>query len=190
MPIPLGILAAAGRSQAPAGAFDLLESTVVGSGGQASAEFTNLGTKYGSTYQHFQLRMLVRSTRSDANNDQLGLQFNADTGNNYRRHELVADGSSVNSTAGNAEDAIRIREIETAQSTANVFNAIVLDILDPFETKNKTVRFLNGTASRSRIMLGSGLWVNTNSVTSIKLVPLATLAQYTRISLYGIKATA
>jgi hypothetical protein len=189
MPITLGILAQS-RQAVATGAFDLLESTVVGSGGQASVEFTSLGTKYASTYQHFQLRMLVRSTRSDANNDQLGLQFNADTGNNYRRHELVGDGSTVSGTAGNAEDAIRIREIETAQSTANVFNAIVLDILDPFETKNKTVRFLNGTASRSRIMLGSGLWVNTNSVTSIKLVPLASLAQGTRISLYGVKATA
>ena len=174
------------------GSFDLLETQVLASAA-ASVTFSSLGD-YAAEYQHLQLRMAVRSTRSDANNDQINLELNGVTGANYSRHELTGDGSSLTSSAATTASGsamMRFREIETAQGTANVFNAIVCDILDPFNSsKNTTIRALNGTASRSRIMLISGAWYNTASLTQITLRPIASIAQNSRISLYGLKVSA
>lgn len=175
---------------APSDSFDLLATEIL-TGSQGSITFSSLGT-YATDYQHLQIRMAVRSTRSDANNDQINLELNGDTGANYTRHELTGDGSSVTSSAATSSGAtqMRFREIETAQGTANVFNGIVCDILDPFNTsKYTTIRALSGTASRSRIMLVSGAWLNTASLTQMTFRPIASLAQHTRISLYGLKAS-
>ena len=177
MPIPLGILAAAGRSQAPAGAFQLLESTVL-TGSQASVEFTNLTTKYAATYQHLQIRYVGQATGV------LGLQFNTITTNSYRDHRLYGFNGSTGSDTINT-DRIYI-------GRAGEMSPGVIDILDPFETtKNKTVRTLNGDLSGTPIIqLISGAWFSTNSVTSIRLFGQGNWAQFSRFSLYGIKATA
>ena len=79
-----------------------------------------------------------------------------------------------------------------SSSTANVFGAIVTDILDPFETtKNKTVRSLNGmNAAWSSVELRSGAWLSTTAVSSIVIKPLvgSNLVTGSRFSLYGLKA--
>lgn len=191
MPIPLGILAAAGRSQAPAGAFQLLESTVL-TGSQNSLEFTNLATKYAATYQHLQVRFVARST---SGNLQISgwLRFNGDTGNNYAYHFLYADGSAVYSNfPASSTNIIDLGAFVTAAQSANIFSSAVIDILDPFETtKNKTTRTLLGSTGFNRMFLSSGLWLNTGQITSLRLVGnTGDWAQGTRVSLYGIKATA
>ena len=182
---PLGILSAAGAGGAVAGSYDLLETTILGSA-TSFVTFSSLAT-YASDYKHLQVRMVVRTDRG-ATNDQIDLQFNADTGANYSRHTLVGDGSAVTSNAGVSETAIKLREIETSLSVANVYNAIVLDILDPYNaSKNTTIRALNGTASRSRIKLTSGAFFNTASLTEMKFAPIADFVAGSRFSLYGLK---
>ena len=153
MPIPLGILAAAGARQAAGATFELLESTVLTSA-QATVEFTNLTTKYAATYQHLQLRIVSRSL--SPNEDYLYLRFNSDTGSNYRDHLLEGNGSAVNSYNG-AQNQIFIAVHGSAALAANIYGSSVIDILDAFETtKNKTIRALGGQAPRS-ISLASGL---------------------------------
>jgi hypothetical protein len=184
MLIPLGFLASSGVS---AGAFELLESTVL-TGSQASVEFTNLTTKYAADYQHLQLRVVARSTVAD-DADQLQLAIN---GTSNGTHSLVGTGSTVFGLYYSTDKVMGW--ISANNGPANAFGVMVLDVLDPFETtKNTTVRSLSGHAQSAapRIGLQSGALFATNSVTSLAVNARGgNLAQYSRFSLYGIKATA
>jgi hypothetical protein len=194
MLIPIGIFASSGSRAT--GAFDLLESTVL-TGSQAAVEFTNLTSKYAATYQHLQIRATVRD--SNAGNLQLGtfMQFNGVTTNSYAWHWLYGTGSGSPASQGFPNTNRILVGIEpTNGTTANAFGTHVLDILDPFETtKNKTTRSLSGNANAGGnfILLSSGVFLSTNSITSIKLFPEGgsdSFVQFSRFSLYGIKATA
>lgn len=183
MPIPLGILAVAGFRPSAAGAFQLIESTTLGSN-TASVTFSSLGS---TTYQHLQLRMAVRTT--SGSEDYLYLRFNSDTGTNYRTHYLEANGTSVLQAGTELAGQAFIGVSASAQQASNIFSGFVTDILDPFETsKNTTIRTLGGYSTRS-IGLVSGLWMNTNALTSITLKPSgsANFLAGSRFSLYGIR---
>lgn len=186
MPIPLGILAAAGFRPSAAGSYDLLETTVL-TGSQASVEFTNLTTKYASTYQHLQIRVAL-AARAD---DWMTLRFNGDTtGGNYYSHILRGTGSAVNSFATGA-GSLGMGYLMNFGTTTS---AGVLDILDPFETtKNKTVRMFAGNTTANStggpITLTSGLYMSTNSVTALSISAFSgTYTTGSRFSLYGLKA--
>ena len=165
--------------------FHHLETIRLGSSA-ASVEFTNLG-QY-SDFQHLQIRATPKVTTAD---NALHIQVNADTGNNYYWHMLyTADGSTVGSYPSGATSSVRATY--TPPTTANIFAACVIDILDPFETtKNTTFRSFGGYAT-PRLGLYSGAWFNTNALTEIKLTAIAgsSLAAGSRFSLYGLKARA
>jgi hypothetical protein len=77
---------------------------------------------------------------------------------------------------------------------AGAFGLGITDIFDAFDTsKNTTTRTLGGrnpvNNNEDRIALSSGLWVNTDAITSLRLSPEAGslwLAN-SRFSLYGIR---
>jgi hypothetical protein len=124
------------------------------------------------------------------------LRFNSDTGSNYSRHVLSGDGASATSGANLSQTRIPFgNSIPGANSTANVFGAAVIDVLDYASTsKNKTVRGLYGANDNTsnteyRMALNSGLWYATPAaITSITLLPeTANFAQYSTFALYGIK---
>jgi hypothetical protein len=77
---------------------------------------------------------------------------------------------------------------------ANVFGGVVIDILDYKNTnKYKTVRILSGTEynnSNGGVSFNSGLWQNTDAITTITLQPSgANFAEYSQFALYGIKGS-
>lgn len=185
MLIPLGFLASSGASGAT---FELLESTVL-TGSQAAVEFTNLTTKYAATYQHLQLRMVTRSARNAE--DYIYIRFNGDTAANYSEHNLIGDGSVVVSGGGGNTTQMFVGVNASANLTSGLFTGLVTDILDPFETtKNKTIRTLSGMP---RVVgLFSGSYRSTSAVSSITIrnVNGDNFVQFSRFSLYGIKATA
>jgi hypothetical protein len=174
-------------------AFELLESTTLTSA-QASVEFTNLTTKYASTYQHLQLRILARTTASGSANSGLWLRMNGDTGANYAWHRLLGQNGAVISQASANDTWILIGLTPQVSSAANAFAASVCDILDPFEAnKNRTVRSLGGETATSpaQMFLTSGFRNNTAAVTSLTVSGNASenMAIGTRISLYGIRGS-
>jgi hypothetical protein len=184
MLIPLGFLAASGVS---AGSFDLLETQVLGTAA-ASVTFSSLST-YAATYQHLQIRAVVRTSRATTS-DVIQLRFNSDSGNNYAQHGLYGNGSIVGSYAGVPRSAAFAMESSANNTTANVFGAAVMDILDPFETtKNTTFRTMNGVTSYNVISLASSLWNNTAAITTMTFTSDggANFVSGTRFSLYGIK---
>jgi hypothetical protein len=179
----LGIFSAAGAGGGVAlSDYELIQTTVLGSS-TPSVTFSSLGT-YSSTYKHLQIRM---TARVDQVNDQIFMRINADTGSNYARHELVGNGSSVGSNASTSQTAIQFGRVAYSSQTANAFTGFVMDILDPYATKNKTIRCLGGD-SINPLALTSGLWNNTSSLTTILIYAGATnFVTGSRFSLYGIK---
>ncbi len=194
MPIPLGVLAVAGAGGgvAAGNAYEHLETVIVGSGGQASVSFSNLNSSYGSTYQHLQIRAVVQSTRASSL-DGLTMTFNSDTGNNYARHWLTGDGSSVTSSAASSTGFMLASYLPgTTNSTS--WAPVIIDILDPFETsKNTTMRSLDGMkdANWALVDLRSGFWNNTAALTTITFDQEVgpSFSQYSRFSLYGMRSS-
>ena len=187
MPIPLGILAVAGAGGAAAGAFDLLETTLV-STNTASVTFSNLNTY--SDYKHLQIRTALKTNAGTTGIEDLRLTFNSDSGSNYAWHRIRGDGSTVASTAGTSTAFINIENSATRNNETNIYAGTVLDILDfSNSSNNTTTRSLQGvSASVGRILLASGLWNNTAAVTSITFTPAAgSLVAGSRFSLYGVK---
>jgi hypothetical protein len=75
--------------------------------------------------------------------------------------------------------------------TANSFGVFIMDILDYANTnKLKTTRVLHGQDDNSNgeTGLSSGLWFNTNAITSITIYAAVTnVLEYSHFALYGIK---
>jgi hypothetical protein len=193
MLIPLGILDYP-VSAAAAGSYDLLETEILTNNSTTSITLSNLNSTYGSTYQHFQIRSAIKYYESGggAGSAWLKLRFNG-SGSGYKTHYLQGNGSSVTSAALAPTDYAYFTYIF---KPGQDWSAIVMDILDPFETtKNTTLRALSGGISSTDgtlISLHSGLWDNTAAVDSITLTwDGGNPAQEgTRWSLYGLKASA
>ena len=167
--------------------FELIETITVGAGGAASVTFSNLNT-YSTTYQHLQIRYMMRSS---IQTNITFIRLNGDTGNNYSWHWMQANGSSVGSDSGTNSPYIFHYSTAANNETANYFSAAVTDILDPFETtKFTTTRtmFARPGDPYKEVGIASGLWRNTNALTSIQIYPNASnWVQGSRFSIYGLK---
>jgi hypothetical protein len=161
----------------PPGTYELIETVIVPSGGQAAVTFSNLNTSYGSIYKHLQIRGVHIGTGGSNR-----ITFNSDTAGNYSESQLYGDGASVPSNGNANTSSIYLGAISTTDQIA-----FITDILDSFNTsKNKTVRTiagggLNGTYFRS------GGWRSTAAINSITITSPGTFSQNTRISLYGMR---
>lgn len=182
----LGIYASqiSGHLFAPSGAYDSIATTTLGST-TSSITFSSIP----SAYTHLQIRLFARSTAANVAGG-VTLQFNGDTtGSNYYSHYIQADGSSV--AAGPNASASIFYDIAGANANTSVFGAIIFDVLDYTNTsKNTTTRALGGIDNNGngRMNLTSGLWLNTNAVTSITLTPFSgSFAANTHCALYGIR---
>jgi hypothetical protein len=185
MPI-LGIIASQNYPRIT-NSYESIATITVGSGGQATAEFTSIP----STYKHLQLRAIAR-TNFAAASIAFHLQFNSVTGTNYSSHELTGNGTSAAATASTSTSFPVLGDITGSSATANIFGAVVLDILDYTSTsKNKTVRSLSGNDRNGSGKLGlySGLWFSTPAaISSIQIIPGAgDFIQHTQFALYGIR---
>ena len=189
MPI-LGIIASS-TLVAP-GDFESIATVTVGGGGAANVEFTSIP----ATYTHLQVRAFAQTNRGTYGRDLVKLTVNSDTGNNYSWHELMGDGASTASSAVSSTNIIfKIAEIGT--STGGAFGAFICDVLDYANiNKYKTFRSLFGGDHNGLIAgfggtvgLDSGLWQNTNAITSLKFLPNSGSAfnQYSHFALYGCK---
>ncbi|CAB4157891.1 hypothetical protein UFOVP688_55 [uncultured Caudovirales phage] len=169
------------------GDFESIATSTAGSA-VPSISFTSIP----QTYTHLQIRGIARSSNA-TNGDFIYVQFNTDTANNYTYHLLNSDGSSAISASGTSQAGAGAPRISAASDTANVFGAVVIDILDYANTnKNTTIRTIGGYDANGSgsSRLTSGVWLNTAAVTSIAIKSgnAGNLAQYSSFSLYGVKA--
>lgn len=183
----LGIFSAAGAGGAAFSSdYELIETAIVSGSSTNTVTFSGLGS-YSSTYKHLQIRFAARSLIASTE-DPLFLRFNADSTNTYAIHILEGRGSSVGSYAGVPRTGVFLGAIAGGSITANSFSGGVVDIVDVYGSKNKTVRTLLGSTGGNYVALNSSLWPQTTSPTSISVIgSTANLAAGSRFSLYGIK---
>ena len=183
----LGIIASSFRSAAgPDGAYDALSAITVPSGGLSSITFAGIP----NTYKHLQIRMMNRLSGGSAAAAFIGMiRFNSDTGSNYANHYLYGSGSGAAAAGvpGGSNPWNRIYyTMGSAQMSANI-----VDILDYANTtKNKTTRILTGTDTNGGgyVLLESGLWMNTSTISSISIAPESgAFAEFSQFSLYGVR---
>lgn len=185
----LGIIASS-RLGAPATAFESI-ATSTPSAGATELTFSSIP----GTFQHLQIRCISR--RNDAGSS-IGtdlIRFNSDTGTNYTWHRLWGDGSTVTADGTTGASGIQFCRSTGATDTANIYGVAIADILDyASTTKNKTVRSITGRdhnnagATAGAIYLTSGVWLNTNAVTSITIwFNGNTIASGSTFALYGIR---
>ena len=183
MPI-LGIIASS--LPAAAGDFESIATVSVCSGGSSTITFSSIP----ATFAHLQIRATLKQSIGSA----AYARFNSDSGNNYAWHDLEGDGSSAAAQATASTAQIFTLFITTANSGASMFGAGIIDILDYANTnKYKTVRTLSGNDRNGSgyVVFGSGLWQNTNAVSTITLTNhgATNFQQYSQFALYGIKGS-
>ena len=163
------------------GAYESIATVTVGVGGTSTITFSSIP----STYTHLQIRAMAQSTTTN----QIDMTFNNDTGNNYAGHQLEGTGSAAAAAAGTSR--ANMFSMVFVPGTSNSPGGSVIDILDYASTnKNKTARALRGWDNNSsgNIALISGLWMNTNAITTVTLTARGgTIDQYSSFALYGIK---
>ena len=182
----------AGNTAFLPGAFHLLETQVLASS-ESSVTFSSLST-YAADYQHLQIRMVAKSADGVSSNlRDLRIQVNADTAANYAAHVLRGDGADVASNSATSQTSIATATSmlpRPSNPTAD-FGAAIIDVLDAFETSKYSIFRMFGGAKPSgedQIWLASGLWMNTNALTEIKLFANSgNLGINSRFSLYGIR---
>jgi len=137
------------------------------------------------TYSHLQIRAYHQTTSSA---ESYG-QFNGDTGANYKIHYMY--GSGAGGYASGAGSAVNNFSFNYSGGTGSVFGVSITEILDyTSATKYKVTRSIGGcdTNGAGLAIVYSGLWMNQNPITSIKLFQASgNFAAYSSFGLYGIK---
>jgi len=171
-----------------ANTFDKIQTVTVGSGGAASIEFTSIP----ATYTDLQIFLSARSPQGNIYGGG-ALQFNGDTGSNYRFKRLRGDGSISASDQGNPVAFISNWDVVGANATANIFSNIEFYIPN-YRVATQKAMFVdytgenNGTEAHMGFV--GGTWTNTAAITSIKIYSNGgNLVQYSTATLYGIKNT-
>lgn len=188
LPSLIGIIASSGGAAA-AGDYESIASVTVGAGGTTAVTFSSIP----STYKHLQIRGIARSAWANVS-DQCRIQVNGDTtAANYAIHFMRGDGSSATAEGYTSQGNWNTASAATgANAGANMFGAVVIDVLDYADTnKYKTMRSLGGNERNGSgdINLASSLWLQTSAINSISIknVTGTNWVQYTSFALYGIK---
>ena len=166
--------------------FESIATINVGSGGQANLEFTSIP----STFEHLQIRLFVRPTSTS--NGPVFMQCNSDTGSNYSRHALRGDGSTAMASGQASQTSMYFNGFNVYAGATDRPTVSIIDILDYKNTnKYKVVRAFAGLDNNGSGESGlySGMWMNTNAITSIKLFDNVNYGEYTKAALYGIKGS-
>jgi hypothetical protein len=185
MPI-LGITASSISGNLVTNSYESIATVTVGSGGQASVSFTSIP----ATYTHLQIRGIGRMTGAFSF-EEYQITFNSDTGANYSTHYVQGSGTAASASAQVSQVACRSGSwIAGTSVTGSVFGTTVFDIIDYANTnKYKTMRMFGGMDANGSgyVGLASGLWMNTNAITTVTLDVPSDFAEYSQFALYGIK---
>ena len=169
-------------------AFEAIASTTLGSN-STSVTFSSIP----SEYRHLHLRMFARSPVVQANNVNLMMRFNSDSGTNYLQNEYRWNGTSESQNVWANQTHAFAGFVTGANGGTNIFGACLVDIFDYASTnKWKTVQSLNGNDTNGAGILSfyGSLWQNTAAITSIEIKTLTGSDQLITgsvFSLYGIR---
>lgn len=184
----LGILASS--RPGAANSYESIATVSLSSAGASSISFTSIP----STYQHLQLRLLMRCDSSAGYGNVALVRFNGSSTGIYAYHTLLTiDGSTVYADYDINRTNLPTMRMPSQYFGANIFGAGVIDVLDYADTnKFKTTRTLgsfNANTSTCTVNLTSGLWRSTAAINEITITDdsAAGFSRYSHVALYGIK---
>lgn len=160
---------------------ELIQTVTVGASGAVSIDFTNIP-------QGFTDLLVTYSTRPGSADGSWvqRLRFNGLSSNQTARG-LDGTGSATENYTASELPLIN----QASGSTANTFSNGQIYIPNYSTTRNKSISVdgvaeNNATQAFQRIL--SGLWSSADSITQISLIAASTYAQYSSVSLYGIRS--
>ena len=168
----------------PPGSFESIATFTPTSGG--SVTFSSIP----STYKHLQIRY---NALLAANNGQLQLRLNSDTGNNYTRQWFTSVMPNSSAAGGDTPSSNIIIQGVYDGTIATYPNVGIIDIHNySSTTKTKTVRSFSGgndtSITKGNIELLCGMWNSTSAINEVTLlITNSTYATGSSIALYGIK---
>jgi len=165
--------------------FELIASSTVGSGGQAAIDFTSIP----ATFTDLCLKLSLRTTTGSFPDG--SLQFNNDTGSNYRWRNLYGSGSAAGSNNGGTTTSIAFGTLVGSSETASTFTSSEIYIPNYAGSTQKSVSadsVTENNATTAYMAILAGLWTSTSAITSVKFTTsAAAFAQYSTAYLYGVK---
>jgi hypothetical protein len=180
----LGIIASSksGNLFAPVNSYDSI-ATVTPYTTTTTVVFSSIP----ATYRHLQIRWFARSSSLAG----LYWTFNGDTGTNYARHRLTADGSTAGAAGLTSQTSIFSVASWGIPNTASTFAGGIYDIFDYKDSaKYKTLRGLAGQDSNSSggVELVSGLWMSNTAINSVTItLQNGSFDSNCSFALYGVK---
>lgn len=167
--------------------FEFLAKATAGAGGASSLSFTNIP----QGYDDLRLIMLLRATTGV--NDGI-LVVNGDSGNNYRYLQFYNNNGSTNVPTNGGLNTYALAMVNQSSYDATTF--AVNDLYLPNYSKGNK-KNVYGVTSQAFYTTGvpayqkfvGSQWQNTSPITTITVSCSSTLAQYSNMTLYGIKNT-
>lgn len=168
--------------------YESIATVDVGAGLSATVTFSSIP----STFKHLQIRAIQRNGNAGTGNSAMVMQFNSDSGANYARHALYGNGATAAASGNSSQNWFVAGASPDSGNGTSVFGVSVIDVLDYQNTnKYKTTRALMGYDANGSgaIELRSGLWMNTDAISTITLTINggASFQNYSSFALYGIK---
>jgi len=169
-----------------ANTYTLLETITVGAAGATSVTFNSIPQ---TGYTDLVLKVSARTTRAYLEDSAL-MRFNGDSGSNYTKKILYADGATPASGGGTSTNLDFYVCGDTA--TASTFGNTEITIPNYRSSNYKSVSIdavTENNATTALTWLEAGSWNNTAAITTISLTPNSgTYKQYSTFSLYGVSA--
>lgn len=172
-----------------AGAYESIASAT-GTGSSATITFSSIP----STYQHLQVRAILKNTDTRNFDSLLEMTMNGNSGSVYSYHILKGDGATTTAFGGATQTKISYVSYYPfdGKGGVNTMGVVIIDIHDyASTTKNKTVRSFSGWDGNGegQVMLSSGLFQNTGAITSLTFTNDGAYnwKTTTQFALYGIK---
>lgn len=169
-------------------AYKKIASVTVGAGGQVSIDFTNI------TQNYTDLIIKIAARGTSTGGDNVSIQFNNDTGNNYITRRLLTNNGTSAYSDTFTTSKVYGPELTNASNNASIFTngEIYIPSYTGSNQKSMSVDTANENNSTGTIGLGiiTGLWTGTSAITSIKLTSYQgssiNFVEHSTVVLYGI----
>jgi hypothetical protein len=164
---------------------ELISAVTVGAGGASTISFSSIP----STYTDLVLELSLRGTATGLPDARI--QFNGDTGSNYKAQELTGNGASASANSYTTTDAHF--HMGGTSTTANTFTNTMIYIPNYAGSTQKpfsgdAVNENNTANTEVQVRLVSWLWTGTAAINAILLsTNTGNYAQYSSAYLYGVK---
>jgi hypothetical protein len=149
-----------------------IATTTLGSAA-ASYTFSSISGSYTD------LRLIVAGTLTSL--EDIGIQFNGDTGSNYSITNLIGDGSTASSGRQSNQTVMLLGALDGTSQSVSIFDFMNYSNATTYKTG------LNRSSAASWAVFAKvGLWRSTAAITSIKVMPNNNFTAGTTLTLYGI----